>query len=91
MNEFNEKCPVDNVGISSNVKPFDFDEMKLQILEIIDTFPGAPFTIQRLCELVTNPTKHYKKTDKFMRGIEKNILVVSTVEPKSMTYAKNEF
>ena len=32
---------------------------------------SAPFTIQRLCELLTDPKKHYKRTDKFLRGIEK--------------------
>lgn len=32
---------------------------------------SAPFTIQRLCELITHPQKQYKRTDKFMRGIEK--------------------
>ncbi len=83
MDEFNEKCPTDHLVQLPNVKPFDFEELKSQILEAIDAFPSAPFTIQRLCELITNPSKHYKKTDKFMRGIEKNILVVSTVEPKS--------
>ncbi|XP_078465697.1 serine/threonine-protein phosphatase 4 regulatory subunit 2 isoform X2 [Lampetra planeri] len=43
----------------------------------------APFTIQRLCELLMEPKKHYKRTDKFMRGIEKNVLVVSSVYPSS--------
>jgi len=83
MNDFNEKCPTDHLMQLPNVKQFDFDELKGEILEAIDGFPSAPFTIQRLCELVTNPSKHYKRTDKFMRGIEKNILVVSTIEPKS--------
>jgi len=32
---------------------------------------SAPFTIQRLCELLVHPTKHYKTTDKFLRAIEK--------------------
>lgn len=40
---------------------------------------SAPFTMQRLCELVCFPRKHYKKIDKFLRAIEKNILVVTTV------------
>lgn len=30
-----------------------------------------PFTIQRIAELVTQPKEHYKRTDKFLRGIEK--------------------
>ena len=40
---------------------------------------SAPFTIQRLCELITNPQEHYKSTDKFMRGLEKVRLYHLTV------------
>ncbi|XP_054160226.1 serine/threonine-protein phosphatase 4 regulatory subunit 2-B-like [Oppia nitens] len=92
MNEFHQMCPTDHLMPLPNVKPFDFDELKNQILESIDTFGSAPFTIQRICELLTNPSKHYKRTDKFMRGIEKNILVVSTIEPNSTNgNEENEF
>lgn len=42
----------------------------LFILSLIINF-RAPFTIQRLCELITEPKKHYKRADKFLRGIEK--------------------
>ncbi|CAG2167642.1 unnamed protein product [Oppiella nova] len=83
MNEFNHLCPTDHLIPLPNVKPFDFSELKSQILEAIDGFCSAPFTIQRICELATNPSKHYKRTDKFMRGVEKNILVVTTMEPLS--------
>ena len=34
----------------------------------------APFTIQRIAELITAPQKHYKRTDKFLRGIEKVVI-----------------
>ena len=36
-----------------------------------------PFTFQRLCELVTSPRKNYAKCEKFLRAIEKNLMVVS--------------
>ena len=40
-------------------------------LVIVCCFASAPFTLQRLCELITEPRKHYKKCDKFLRGVEK--------------------
>ncbi|RWS14080.1 serine/threonine protein phosphatase 4 regulatory subunit-like protein [Dinothrombium tinctorium] len=83
INEFNEKYPANNIPDLPNVKRFDFDEMKKDILDTFDVFNGSPFTIQRICELLTAPYKHYKRIDKFMRGLEKNVLVVSTIEPKS--------
>uniref|UniRef100_A0A6I8P151 Protein phosphatase 4 regulatory subunit 2 n=1 Tax=Ornithorhynchus anatinus TaxID=9258 RepID=A0A6I8P151_ORNAN len=41
----------------------------------------TPFTIQRLCELLTDPRRNYTGTDKFLRGIEKNVMVVSCIQP----------
>lgn len=36
------------------------------------TFPfRIPFTIQRLCELLTEPKRNYTGIDKFLRGVEK--------------------
>ncbi|XP_038666606.1 serine/threonine-protein phosphatase 4 regulatory subunit 2-like isoform X3 [Scyliorhinus canicula] len=45
-----------------------------------------PFTIQRLCELLTDPKKNYSGTDKFLRGVEKNVMVVSCVYPSTEKY-----
>ena len=43
-----------------------------QLLKSFSNFVfSAPFTIQRLAELVVEPRKHYKRTDKFLRAIEK--------------------
>lgn len=48
--------------------------MKTLLFERFDNFQAAPFTVQRLCELLTDPKKHYSRLDKFMRALEKNIL-----------------
>lgn len=48
--------------------------MKSALLERLEKFHAAPFTIQRLSELLTDPKKHYSRLDKFMRALEKNIL-----------------
>uniref|UniRef100_A0A3P8WTF9 O-acyl-ADP-ribose deacylase 1 n=1 Tax=Cynoglossus semilaevis TaxID=244447 RepID=A0A3P8WTF9_CYNSE len=45
--------------------------------------PLIPFTIQRLCELLMDPRHNYTGTDKFLRGLEKNVMVVSCVYPIS--------
>nr|CAH0111169.1 unnamed protein product [Daphnia galeata] len=79
---FKEVCPTENLPPCPNVEPFNFEIVKDKILQQFDSFTCAPFTIQRLCELLCAPRKHYKRTDKFMRGIEKNLLVVTTVDPE---------
>uniref|UniRef100_A0A023GBT0 Putative serine/threonine protein phosphat n=1 Tax=Amblyomma triste TaxID=251400 RepID=A0A023GBT0_AMBTT len=85
MNEFHKISPTDDLPALPNVEVFKYEDMKTKVLEAVNSFNSAPFTIQRLCELVVDPRKHYKRTDKFMRGIEKNVLVVSTIEPRSLT------
>nr|SVE75344.1 EOG090X0BWU [Daphnia dolichocephala] len=79
---FKEVCPTENLPPCPNVEPFNFEIVRDKILQQFDSFTCAPFTIQRLCELLCAPRKHYKRTDKFMRGIEKNLLVVTTVDPE---------
>lgn len=55
--------------------------MKKVLIEKLDSFAAAPFTIQRISELLSDPRKQYSRIDKFMRAVEKTILVVSTVPP----------
>ncbi|XP_066150280.1 serine/threonine-protein phosphatase 4 regulatory subunit 2-like [Euwallacea fornicatus] len=81
ISEFYESCSPMEIPPCPNVEMFNYDLMKSFILERIDTFVAAPFTLQRLCELLTSPKKEYTRIDKYMRAIEKNILVVSTMEP----------
>lgn len=57
-----------------NVDPFNYETMKASLLERLDLFHSAPFTVQRLCELLIEPRKQYSRVDKYMRALEKNIL-----------------
>jgi len=81
IQEFQESSPTDNLPRQPNVDVFKFDQMKERIFEQLESYTGIPFTVQRLCELMVQPKKHYKRTDKFMRGLEKIMLVVSTIDP----------
>lgn len=55
--------------------------IKDRIIERMKSFTSAPFTIQRICELLLKPNNHYNKIDKYLRGLEKCIMVVTTVDP----------
>lgn len=81
INDFYEDTLTIDLPPCPNVDAFNYDRMKTSLLERLESFHGAPFTIQRICELLTNPRKEYNRADKFMRAMEKNILVVSTREP----------
>uniref|UniRef100_A0A2S2ND83 Serine/threonine-protein phosphatase 4 regulatory subunit 2 n=1 Tax=Schizaphis graminum TaxID=13262 RepID=A0A2S2ND83_SCHGA len=81
--EFAEQSALSDIPPYPNVDPFNYEAMKTMLLERFDTFNGPPFTIQRLCELLSCPRKEYNRVDKFMRAVEKNILVVSTCELRS--------
>lgn len=81
ITEFYEACPAVDIPPCPNVEVFNYELMKNFILEKLDTFSSAPFTVQRISELLTSPRKEYNRIDKYMRALEKNILVVSTTEP----------
>ena len=81
IQEFHDSSPSEDLPKQPNVDMFQFDQMKQRIFEQLESYSGIPFTVQRLCELLVQPKRHYKRTDKFMRGLEKIMLVVSTILP----------
>ncbi|XP_020646702.2 serine/threonine-protein phosphatase 4 regulatory subunit 2 isoform X2 [Pogona vitticeps] len=83
MDDFRTSAPEPRDPPNPNVEYIPFEEMKERILKIVTGFNGIPFTIQRLCELLTDPRRNYTGTDKFLRGVEKNVMVVSCVYPSS--------
>ncbi|KAJ8016732.1 hypothetical protein DPEC_G00010410 [Dallia pectoralis] len=83
MDDFRASTPDQRVPANPNVEYIPFEEMKERILKIVDGYNGIPFTIQRLCELLSEPKRNYAGTEKFLRGVEKNVMVVSCVCPTS--------
>ncbi|KAI8900845.1 hypothetical protein BC833DRAFT_580317 [Globomyces pollinis-pini] len=61
-------------SITSNELP-DLEVQKDHLLESIDEKTEIPFTIQRICELILYPNEHYKSIWKWIRGMEKVLLV----------------
>ncbi|KAJ2550435.1 hypothetical protein EV175_004070, partial [Coemansia sp. RSA 1933] len=46
----------------------------------LQSFDDAPFTIQRIAELLVWPERHYRGAMKFLRAVERVVYVTSTVE-----------
>ncbi|KAG7221577.1 hypothetical protein INR49_017108 [Caranx melampygus] len=90
MDDFHAATPEQRGPHNPNVEYVPFEEMKKRILKIVDGYNGClcttlsnPFHHQRLCELLVDPKRNYTGTDKFLRGLEKNVMVVSCVYPTS--------
>lgn len=83
MDDFRASAPEPRGPANPNVESIPFEDMKERILKIVNGYNGIPFTIQRLCELLTEPKRNYTGTDKFLRGVEKNVMVVSCIHPTS--------
>uniref|UniRef100_A0A2I3S976 Uncharacterized protein n=1 Tax=Pan troglodytes TaxID=9598 RepID=A0A2I3S976_PANTR len=73
MDDFRTSAPAPRGPPNPNVEYIPFDETKERILKTVTGFNRIPFTIQR----------NYTGTDKFLTGVEKNVMVVSCVYPSS--------
>src|SRR5512142_423643 len=70
IKNFHDTTPrIDEIPQYHNVDPFNYESMKSSLLERLELFNAAPFTIQRLCELLIDPRKQYSRIDKFMRAL----------------------
>eukprot|EP00744_Colponema_vietnamica_P019664 GILI01027852.1.p1 GENE.GILI01027852.1~~GILI01027852.1.p1 ORF type:complete len:160 (-),score=7.43 GILI01027852.1:46-525(-) len=72
--DFHGKCPDCPV-----TKGDTFQDQLNRVLSSLDTFQGPPFTLQRLCELITDPERRYNSTRKLIAAVEKAVTVNSYV------------
>jgi hypothetical protein len=58
--------------LKSKLREIDNDETMLEnIFRDLDKIEKVPFTIQRICELIIEPTKNHKNTKKFLFSFHK--------------------
>ena len=67
-------------GDVSAPTPSEFQSTKERLSGLLNGFYRAPFTVQRLLELLLEPNKHYRKFDKYARGLEKVSTFISRVK-----------
>ncbi|KAG0344638.1 hypothetical protein BG004_004291 [Podila humilis] len=52
---------------------------RARIHQLLDTFVSPPFTIQRVCELLDQPTEHHCILIKYLRAVEKVLMITSSI------------
>lgn len=64
-----------------------YQELEDRLTSGLESFTdGAPFTLQRFCEVLLNPRDRYPNLDNVALAFEKLLLVTSTIPPSSGTY-----
>lgn len=64
----------------SLLSPDETARHKQRVFALLDDFDegNPPFTVQRVCELALRPRQHYKTAGKYLRALERALLVTST-------------
>ncbi|KIM31028.1 hypothetical protein M408DRAFT_15374 [Serendipita vermifera MAFF 305830] len=63
------------------------NEFVENIVGMIEGLTTAPFTIKRVCELALLPRNHYRTVGKYLRGLERTLLVTSSPNTFASVYA----
>ncbi|KAJ2888880.1 hypothetical protein FB639_000310 [Coemansia asiatica] len=66
----------------------EIHDLEERIGYCLRTFDEAPFTIQRIAELLAWPERHYCNVIKFLRAVERVVYVTSTVDEFPTTVKK---
>ncbi|XP_059491183.1 serine/threonine-protein phosphatase 4 regulatory subunit 2-like [Neocloeon triangulifer] len=72
-------------------KDFSLHQARTFLYDRFDIFNRPPFTIQRLVEVLTTSRRQYRRIDKYLRAIEKNLMVVSTVGQETEFHCETKF
>ncbi|KAH7103894.1 PPP4R2-domain-containing protein [Auriculariales sp. MPI-PUGE-AT-0066] len=65
---------------ASILDPIACEALKQRVFGLMDGFDEGqpPFTIQRVCQLALRPREHYRTNGKYLRALERVLLVTST-------------
>eukprot|EP00271_Cylindrocystis_brebissonii_P023484 TRINITY_DN9770_c0_g2_i1.p1 TRINITY_DN9770_c0_g2~~TRINITY_DN9770_c0_g2_i1.p1 ORF type:complete len:607 (+),score=116.10 TRINITY_DN9770_c0_g2_i1:211-2031(+) len=88
LNEYNARRVAVEVGPPRPLKSGEtFAELREQLQQALESFSnGAPFTVQRLCELLLHPNATYPCLDKLALALEKLLVVTSSIPPSRSRY-----
>lgn len=64
---------------SSEAEASAAEDAALSLADALASFDEAPFTVQRLCELLLAPTAYYARPDKLTRAVKKLLNVTGMV------------
>ncbi|KAF9967987.1 hypothetical protein BGZ73_000296 [Actinomortierella ambigua] len=56
------------------------DAYHQRICGLLSAFTSPPFTIQRICELLLDPTAHHTLVTKYLRAVEKVLNITSSID-----------
>eukprot|EP00997_Jenningsia_sp_PLL12_P005543 NODE_2152_length_976_cov_12.407767_g1766_i0.p2 GENE.NODE_2152_length_976_cov_12.407767_g1766_i0~~NODE_2152_length_976_cov_12.407767_g1766_i0.p2 ORF type:complete len:144 (-),score=49.73 NODE_2152_length_976_cov_12.407767_g1766_i0:126-557(-) len=64
----------------------EHNESREATVSLLQGFSEPPFTLQRLCELLQEPTKHHSTKEKLLFAIEKLVTISSTLPKTQFPY-----
>lgn len=75
--------------VASSGKPSDvdgesFDERYRRVVHMMDEWPNPPFTLQRMCELLIDPNRFYRNTNKYFQAFSKLVHGISAPNVPSL-------
>ncbi|ODQ55852.1 hypothetical protein SAICODRAFT_33193 [Saitoella complicata NRRL Y-17804] len=72
-------APVQGDSPKASLPP-DLQALLSRLISVIERFTGPPFTVQRIAELIARPREHYTDVGKYLRALERNLSVTSTID-----------
>jgi len=61
----------------------EFEQKSQKFFQALSSYEDAPFTLQRLCELVLSPERIYSTSKKYFTALEKMVNITSTIQTLS--------
>ncbi|GHJ87849.1 hypothetical protein NliqN6_4251 [Naganishia liquefaciens] len=83
--EAEDEAVIGGRTLRAEMRPGEAWEAVKAVIKLMDEFPTSPpFTIQRLCELAWKPFQQHTSIGKYLRAVEKNLLVTTTYADDAM-------